>query len=314
VNTGETESAPEVDPEFEDLLQYLKESRGFDFSGYKRASLMRRVRKRMEALHVESFGAYLDFLQVDQDEFAYLFDVILINVTAFFRDPPIWEYVAESLIPTLLSSRLGDGPIRSWCAGAASGEEAYTVAMLLAEALGTEQFVRRVKVYATDVDDDALQRGRAASYSARDVEAVPPPLLERYFDVVDSSYVFDKDLRRCVIFGRHDLVQDAPISKIDLLVCRNTLMYFNAETQAKVMSRLHFALNEGAFLVLGKAEMLFTYVRLFEPVDMKHRQLRKRRAGEEIPAAAPVLVGDHAVGPAERTRGRDAGLEAGPVA
>ena len=196
--------------DFEDLLLYLKESRGFDFSGYKRASLVRRVRKRMDTLKIDGFAAYQDFLQVNQDEFAYLFDVILINVTAFFRDPPIWEYVADSVIPALLAAKPDDEPIRVWSAGAASGEEAYTVAMLLAEALGREPFVRRVKVYATDVDDDALQRGRAAAYSAKDVEPIPPALLDRYFDEVNSSYVFDKELRRSVIFGRHDLVQDAP--------------------------------------------------------------------------------------------------------
>jgi len=305
---------PEVDPEFEDLLLYLKESRGFDFSGYKRASLVRRVRRRMETLHIERFADYQDYLQVDQDEFAYLFDVILINVTAFFRDPPIWEYVAESVIPTLLSQKGEDEQVRAWCAGAASGEEAYTAAMLLAEALGREQFLRRVKIYATDVDEDALRRGRSATYSAKDVEPVPPALLDRYFDVVNSSYVFDKELRRGVIFGRHDLVQDAPISKIDLLVCRNTLMYFNAETQATVVSRLQFALNDGAFLVLGKAEMMFSSSRSFEPVDLKCRVFMKRRSADVALAEPPEAAADLGVDAAERARARDAALEAGPVA
>ena len=148
-----------------------------------------------------------------------------------------------------------------WSAGCASGEEAYSLAMLLAEAWATEAFRERVKIYATDVDEEALAQARAARLRAKEVEAVPPDLLERYFERADGAYAFRKDLRRAVIFGRNDLVQDAPISRIDLLVCRNTLMYFNAETQARILRRLHFALRDDGFLFLGKAEMLLTHAR-----------------------------------------------------
>jgi two-component system, chemotaxis family, CheB/CheR fusion protein len=253
------------------LLAYIKEARGFDFSGYKRTSLERRIRKRMEEVDVATYPEYHDRLEVDQDEFAQLFDTILINVTGFFRDAPAWEFIAEEVVPALLE-RLGeDDPIRVWCAACASGEETYTMAMVLARTLGDEAYLRRVKIYATEVDEDALNQARQGSYTLKQVEPVPPELRDRYFDRVDKHYVFRKDLRRSIIFGRNDLTQDAPISRIDLLTCRNALMYFNAETQERIVNRLHFALNPRGYLFLGKSEMLITHSDLFRPVNLRRR-------------------------------------------
>src|SRR5581483_11289886 len=138
-----------------------------------------------------------------------------------------------------------------------------------------EQFRARVKIYATDVDDEALTQARQAAYTPKDVEEVPPAHLAKYFEQTPTHYVFHKEVRRSVIFGRHDLTQDAPISRIDLLLCRNTLMYFNSETQARILGRFHFALNDGGYLFLGKAEMLLTHGQLFTPVDLKRRVFRK---------------------------------------
>jgi two-component system CheB/CheR fusion protein len=228
----------------------------------------------MEAIGIDDHLAYVDHLEVHPDEFAFLFNTILINVTGFFRDPDSWDYLAGEIVPRLLED-LGDGPIRLWCAGCASGEETYTMAMVLAEALGERAYMERVKIYATDVDEEALNEARAASYSAKAVEAVSDELLERYFERVEQRYVFRKDLRRTVIFGRNDLVQDAPISRIDLLTCRNTLMYFNAETQAQILNRFHFALKSSGYLYLGKSEMLITHSELFKPVNLKRRVFGK---------------------------------------
>jgi len=176
------------------LLAYLKRTRGFDFSGYKRASLERRIRKRMDGLGVADYGDYLDYLEVHQEEFPALFDTVLINVTGFFRDPPAWEYYANEVLPRLLESIGPDDPIRVWCAGCASGEETYTVAIVLAEALGIPAYLERVKIYATEVDEDALNHARQGAYSPADVEAIPPPLLARYFERGDQRYSFRKDL------------------------------------------------------------------------------------------------------------------------
>jgi two-component system CheB/CheR fusion protein len=278
----------ESDPEWPTLLQYLLDERGFDFHGYKAASLSRRIRKRMDAVRLERFSAYQDYLQAHPGEFATLFNTILINVTSFFRDPAAWEAVRTRALPDILAGRSPEEPLRAWSAGCASGEEAYTIAMVLAEELGLDEFQRRVKIYATDVDDDALNAARHATYGARHVEGVPPELLAKYFDHADGNYTFRKDLRRQVIFGRHDLINDAPISRVDLLTCRNTLMYLSAETQARVLSRLHFALNEGGFLLLGRAETLIAYGHSFVTVDLKRRLSRKgaRRSTRELPFLA----------------------------
>jgi two-component system CheB/CheR fusion protein len=264
---------------FESLLEHLKRSRGFDFTGYKRATLMRRIRKQMQQSGVSEFDDYVDYLEVHPEEFGKLFNGILINVTDFFRDSSAWGYLAQEIVPRLLLARRADEPVRVWSAGCASGEEPYTLAMLLCEAMGVDQFCNRVKIYATDIDEDALARARQGSYALREVASIPAELLDRYFEPGKGRYTFRKDLRRCVIFGRHDLIQDAPISRIDLLVCRNTLMYFNTETQARVLARIHFAVADGGVLFLGKAEMLLTHTNIFSPIDLKRRVFVKASRG-----------------------------------
>jgi two-component system CheB/CheR fusion protein len=310
-------SPVEQDPAFETLLEYLQQTRGFDFTAYKRTSLMRRVHKRMQMVDVANFEAYQSYLEVHPQEFAALFTTILINVTAFFREPEAWHYLGQEIIPRLLAARHPTEPIRVWSAGCASGEEAYTLAMVLAEALGREAFQRRVKIYATDVDEEVLTQARPASYSREVVKPVPDELRDKYFEPVGRSYVFDADLRRAVIFGRHDLIQDAPISRLDLLVCRNTLMYFNAEAQGRIVARFHFALNDDGFLFLGKAEMLLTHANLFTPIDLKHRIFAKvpkvnlRDRMVVLTQAGDTEAADQL---GAYVRLREAAFEAGPVA
>src|SRR5262252_6602200 len=157
---------------FERILEYLRQTRGFDFTAYKPTSLIRRVRKRMQAIEIAEFDAYLDYLQVHPDEFSALFNTILINVTSFFRDAEVWDSLRTVVLPELMATRNG-GPIRVWSAGCASGQEAYTAAIVLAETLGLEAFRERVKIYATDVDEDALADSRRAVYSTKQIEDVP---------------------------------------------------------------------------------------------------------------------------------------------
>ncbi|MGO9884097.1 MAG: CheR family methyltransferase, partial [Solirubrobacteraceae bacterium] len=261
------------------LLEFIKSTRGFDFTGYKRSSIERRVVKRMSEVGVERYEDYIDYLELHAGEFGELFNALLINVTGFFRDPTTWEHLADTIIPQLVDVNGADLPLRIWCAGCASGEEPYTVAMILARAIGDEAFRERVKIYATDVDEEALDQGRLGAYLPRQVEDVPADALERFFERTDQRYVFRKDLRRAVIFGRNDLVKDAPISRVDLLVCRNTLMYFNVEAQSQIVDRFHFALREGGYLFLGKAEMLLSATDRFEVASMRQRIFR-RRPGE----------------------------------
>jgi two-component system CheB/CheR fusion protein len=288
----------EESDDLEVLLHHLRENRGFDFTGYKRASLGRRIRKRMADLGVDSFAEYRDLLEAQPDEFGALFDTILINVTSFFRDPELWDYVGATVLPRILEAK-SDGRIRVWSAGCASGEEAYSLAILMCDAVGEERFRSEVKVYGTDADNAALTTARHARYPRRGVEGVvSPEHLDRYFERVDDDYVFRGDLRRSVIFGRHDLVMDPPISRVDLLSCRNTLMYFNAETQRRVLSSFHFALAPGGYLLLGKAEALVTRTNMFRTDDPKRHVFQRDgvsrvpRLLPPTPAPTPLTSGD----------------------
>src|SRR4051812_32303318 len=193
------------DPEFEALLKFLKEQRGFDFTGYKRASLIRRVRRRMDAIGVDSFGAYYDHLELHPDEFTALFNTVLINVTSFFRDADAWTYLREHIVPGLVDG--GGEPIRVWSAGCASGEEAYSLAMAMADVMGIDGFRERVKIYATDVDEEALTQARQASFADRELDGVPEEYMDKYFETLGQRRVVRGELRRSVIFGRNDLVQ-----------------------------------------------------------------------------------------------------------
>ena len=311
----------ENDPKFEALLQFLQQSRGFDFTGYKRPSLVRRVTRRMQTVNVADFGEYVDYLEVHPEEFVQLFNTILINVTSFFRDEAAWDYLRKETIPQLLAAKGPHDPVRIWSAGCASGQEAYTLAICFAEALGADAFRERVKVYGTDADEEALNYARLATYTEKEVENVGPQLLQRYFEKASSRFMFRPDLRRSVIFGRHDIVQDAPISRLDLLVCRNTLMYFNAETQAKILQRFHFALNGdgngSGYLFLGRAEMLLSHSTLFTPLNLKCRVFAKlpqpgAAARPRVPVAA--IVNGNGNETMRNDRLRELALDEAPVA
>ena len=294
-------TGPAETERFEQILRYLEQTRGFDFTVYKRTTLMRRVVKRMQMINISTFDEYLHYLQVHQEEFAALFNTILINVTSFFRDAEVWACLRDDIIPALLEARKGEGPIRVWSAGCASGQEAYSIAILFAEAVGADALRDQVKIYATDADDDALAQARAATYSPCQLADVPADLAAKYFDAVNGEFVANRDLRRAMIFGRHDLLQDAPISRVDLLLCRNTLMYFNAEAQARIVQRLYFSLNPAGYAILGRAELLFSHATSFTPVDLKRcvfRPVAKANTRDKLfPTSRASRDGDEPPGP-----------------
>ncbi len=261
----------ECNLEFEALLNYLKQNCGCDLTVYKRGTLMRRFQRRMQQLNIEKYGKYLQYLQEHPEETAPLLDTVLINFSGFFRDRDAWDYLANKIIPQIITNKQPDERIRVWSAGCASGQEVYTLVILLVEALGIEQYLQRVQFFATDVDEDALKQARQGSYSDIEISGVPSQLLSKYFEQTQQRYVFHSKLRHSIIFGRHDLAVDAPMSKIDLLVCRNVLIYFNRETQETILVRFHFALTADGFLFLGNAESLTNERKIFTPVSLKHR-------------------------------------------
>jgi two-component system, chemotaxis family, CheB/CheR fusion protein len=309
-------STQERDPQFEDLLAFIRDERGFDFTGYKRPSLRRRISKRMESEKVPSFPEYREYLEQHPDEFVQLFNTILINVTSFFRDEVAWDYLRREVVPRIVEQHDGgDGYIRLWSTGCATGEEAFSLAMVFAEELGEDAYKARVKIYATDIDDDALTTGRHAEYNPKQLEPVPADLHKRYFEPRNGNYAFRGDLRRSVIFGRHDLIQDPPISRISLLLSRNTLMYFDVATQHRILANFHFSLLDGGYLFLGKSEALAARSDLFAPVDVKRRVFTK--AGRNAAMRLRPLTVDGAGTLAQVAADaliRDAGFEAVPVA
>ncbi|HEY9875635.1 MAG TPA: protein-glutamate O-methyltransferase CheR [Candidatus Obscuribacterales bacterium] len=263
--------------DFEVLLNYLWESFGFDFRSYKRCSLMRQIRRRMRVVAIASYSDYIHYLKDHPEEFPALFESIPVNFTGFFRDSLVWEHIASEIIPQIIANKTSNELIKVWSAGCASGEEAYTLAILLVEALGVEQFKQRVRIYATDLDPEAIQQARQGSYSSNRVVGVPPAILARYFERINENYIFRQDLRRSIIFAQRNLLQDAPMSKVDLLLCRNTLMYFTLEGQIRALVRFYFGLRDSGFLVLGNTEMptSCTNSTLFNLVHRQHRIFTK---------------------------------------
>jgi two-component system, chemotaxis family, CheB/CheR fusion protein len=281
------------DAGFQNLIRYIQESRGIDFRGYKSTSLRRRIALRMEHVGAEDYEAYHDFLEAHPQEFADLLNTILINVTSFFRDPDAWKLLMTEIVPRMTGTDRHEN-IRIWSIGCASGEEPYSLAILFAEAMGLTEFSQRVKIYATDLDEPALNVARRATYQQRDVEQLPADLLQKYFEHTGSQYMVSRELRKSVIFGRHNIVVDAPISRINLVVCRNLLIYLEADTQNAVLPRLHYALVDDGILFLGKAETQLARSRLFRSIDVKHRlfqkmsqEWRRTRGDNGIPGAEP---------------------------
>ena len=291
----------------------VKESRGFDFTGYKRSTLERRINRRIAVVGLSTFAEYRDYLELEPEEFSRLFESMLINVTGFFRDPLAWQALQEQVIPELLSAKGVKTPVRVWSAGCATGEEAYTLAIVLAEAMGADQFRERVKIYATDLDEDALQEARAGTYEVDALADVPEDLVDTYFEPAGPRRAFRRDLRRQVIFGRNDLTHDAPISRVDLLAARNTLMYFNAETQASIVRRFHFALSYPGYLFLGKAEMLLNHSDRFQPVDLRKRLFRKASPTIGMDSGPPASWSDTAGRERVGDRLESAALTSGPA-
>lgn len=310
---------PEPSGDLEELLVFIRDSRGFDFTGYKRSTLARRIHKRMAAARIADYADYRDRLEADAEEFRALFNTILINVTSFTRDAEAWSYLQREVLPELIAAHGPDEDIRVWSAGCSSGQEPYSLAILFAEVIGVEECARRVKIYGTDVDEEALREARSGLYSVKALEPLAPELRAKYFEANGSQFAFRADLRRRVIFGRHDITRDAPISRLDLLVCRNTLMYFNSEAQSRIIDRFHFALREGGHLFLGKAEMLLSDGERFEVANMRQR-IFLRRPGESVAPYNPApLKMDAASGAEVREAGRrrqlrDLTLETSPNA
>ena len=263
------------DGELGALLDQLLRERKFDFRDYKRASLKRRIKKRLDANQVPSYAEYGKFLGEHPEEYAKLFDTLLINVTEFFRDPEAWEVIEKVVLPDIVSKKAPGASIRIWSAGCASGEEPFTIGILLAESLGDAIDDYEIRIYATDIDESALAEARKGMYKSEKLVGIRPERLQKFFTAEHDGYKISRSIRQMVSFGRQDLTTDAPISQLDLLICRNVLMYFNGSLQNRVLHRFGFALNPGSYTFLGKSEGILVGSKQFKPIDSKWKIYKK---------------------------------------
>jgi two-component system, chemotaxis family, CheB/CheR fusion protein len=257
------------------LLQKIFDERGYDFRDYKRASVVRRICKRLCENQLETYEDYLEFLDRHPEEYARLFDTLLINVTEFFRDPEAWNVLDNEVIPRILSNKQKGDSIRLWSSGCASGEEAYSIAILLSDRLGDAIRDYDIRIYATDIDEPALQEARKGAYPVVSLKNVSEDQIEKYFTREDDTYKVKRNIRQLIAFGRQDQITDAPISHLDLIVSRNVLIYFKLELQSRIIAKFHYALNKNGCVFFGKSESMLTGSRLFIPVNKKWRIFQK---------------------------------------
>ncbi len=259
-----------TDITLETLIEDIVMAGGPDFRGYKRNSLERSLRKRMTHLKLDSLRGYADFFAHNRSEVSHLQQSLLINVTTFFRDPLAWQALARQALPRLLDPLRPGDTFHAWCAGCATGEEAFSLAILLAEYLGPELKGLNVTIHATDIDEEALNVARKAEYPEDRFNAVSPHLREHYF-IGTSTLRVKSEISRMVTFHRSDLSFDTPVSPVHLLICRNVLIYFDRELQKKVIGQFGDALANGGVLFLGRAESPPRAYQHFQPLNPKWR-------------------------------------------
>lgn len=263
--------------ELQDLLEKIYKERGFDFREYRRTTLVRRLARRLQSRGVETYREYAKVLQNDPAEYEKLFNYLTINVTDFFRDEVSFKVLEEIVLPTVISRNNECGKsFRIWSAGCSTGEEPYSVAILIVEFLGRNIKNWDVKILATDIDSNALECAEEGVFTLKKVANIRKPWLEKYFIPYNKRFQVKSVLRRLVVFENHNLVNGLPYRDIDLVVCRNVLIYFTPQLQSLALGKFYEAMKDGAFLFLGKAEIPGEKAKtLFECIDRKAKVYRK---------------------------------------
>jgi two-component system CheB/CheR fusion protein len=299
---GPAAEAVETPDHMNRLLALLRARAKLDFRYYRRKMLARRVERRMGLNHIDELGDDLAHLREYPEEVDRLTRDLLLSVTSFFRDPEAFHALESEVIARLVAGKESDGTLRVWVPGCATGEEPYSIAMLFLERLAAAQKMCRLQMFATDVDEEALEVARQGIYPESISADVSPERLARFFTRADdSAYQIGKPVREVVVFAAQNLISDAPFSKMDLISCRNVLIYLESDVQNKILDLLHFGLNPGGYLFLGPSESIGRQTDLFEPVSKKWRIYRRigatRPERVEIPIATGPEVPAHVVRP-----------------
>lgn len=283
--SGDEEAGEFPEERLARIFPLLREHSGIDFSAYKRGTFRRRLQRRILIRRSDGLDAYLDLLRREPSEARALAEDVLIDVTCFFRGSASFEALKKSVLPAVCARK--EGGIRVWVAGCATGEEAYSVAITIVEFLAEQQLARDVQIFATDANEAAIQRARAGVYPAKILNDLTPERLERFFSPTDGGFRIAQRIRDLCIFSRHDLTRDPPFSHLDLIVCRNVLIYMQRPLQERLAQVFHYALRPNAFLMLGHSEAL-SRADLFTPVDKSHRILARKGAGVRLEDLAPL--------------------------
>jgi two-component system CheB/CheR fusion protein len=270
--------ASDSHPELHQILQQVRAVTGNDFSEYKKSTMGRRVERRMLQQKIEDSGIYVRYLKENPEEVKLLFNDLLINVTSFFRDPEAFEILKRDILPALLANKPDQYVLRIWVEACSTGEEAYSIAMLVHEFLGEANRRLKVMIFATDVDDHAIAVARAGIYPLNISQDVLPERLERFFVKQESFYHISKVIREMVVFAVHNVIKDPPFTKIDLLSCRNLMIYLEQDLQNRLLPILHYALKPGGVLFLSPSESIGNHVELFTPISRKWRFYRKTQS------------------------------------
>ena len=277
---------------------------GHDFSQYKRQTFMRRVQRRMQVLQLNSYEAYRDRIANDQEQAVQLFRDLLISVTSFFRDASAFTMLEKAIIPGLFAGKDATSELRIWVPGCATGEEAFSLAMLLREHMDTLSVLPKVQIFASDIDEVAIATARAGRYPPTLLEGISDARRSRFFLESAAGFTITQEVRELCTFSTHSLIRDPPFSRIDLISCRNLLIYMDNDLQHRVIPIFHYALVPHGILVLGSSETLAHHERLFEPKDRSHRIFARRDGPSEVPGAYYVAPGESrprtGVGPANR--------------
>ena len=287
-NNSPTGLHPDVGNHLHTIFGLLKRHTGHDFSQYKEGTLVRRVQRRMQALQLNAVDAYVALLKQEPTELDFLFKDLLIGVTHFFRDPEAFAVLAREVIPQLFADKGADAQVRVCVAGCASGEEAYTIAILLREHMATLDVVPQVQVFATDIDQQALENARKGRYSVGIADHVSPERLARFFVKQDNTYQVRKELREMCLFSVHSFVKDPPFSRLDLISCRNVLIYLDVELQQKLLRLFNYGLRPAGYLFLGPSETVTGQNELFHTLDQKHRIFQKKTSVSRPPVEFPL--------------------------
>jgi two-component system, chemotaxis family, CheB/CheR fusion protein len=266
-----------AEPDFSEILDILQQSTGVDFSNYRTTTIERRIRRRMLLNNQEKISDYVAYLRKNKSEIDLLYKDIFIHVTNFFRNPEKFETLRSKVLPALLGHR-PEEPWRIWVAGCSSGEEVYSLAIVILEFLASRRAHGRLQIFATDISESEIQKARAGVYS-KDIEKdVSAKHLKKFFDKIDGNYKITKSIRELCVFAKHDLTKDPPFSRMDLISCSNVLIYLEPAMQQKVLNTFHVSLKPSGFLLLGKSESTGRSSHLFELVDKKSRVYSKRMA------------------------------------